>query len=336
MTEVSARPVHVPPQRVDGLSARLRAAGLSGVEVRGDLTTVMTGATHDSRAVRRGDLYIARAGERTHGIEHVDAAVAAGATAVLTDPAAAGRAEAAGAGVVIVVDSPREAMGPAAAYVFGDPADSLLLLGVTGTNGKTTTAYLLDAGLVAAGRRTGLLGTIETRIAGETVPSARTTPEATDLQALLAVMRERGVDTVSMEVSSHALALGRVDGAVFDIAAFTNLSQVLLDFHHDMASYFEAKALLFTPSHSRRGVVTVDDEWGQRLAATTTVPVTTLGVFGGQWQRRDLPGRSGSARGDPGCAGRHRTPGRHQPDRRGERRERGAGISHPARGRTRS
>ena len=123
----------------------------------------------------------------------------------------------------------------------------MLLLGVTGTNGKTTTSYLIDAGLRAAGHRTGLLGTIETRVAGEVVPSARTTPEATDLHALLAVMKERGVDAVAMEVSSHALALGRVDGVVFDVAAFTNLSQDHLDFHRDMADYFATKALLFDP-----------------------------------------------------------------------------------------
>ncbi len=293
MAELSARPVDVPPQRVDALRQRLAASGLPDVAVMGDGATLVTGATHDSRAVRPGDLYIARAGEHTHGIEHVAAAVAAGATAVLTDPPSVDRAVAAGADAIVVVESPREAMGPAAAFVYGDPARAMLLFGVTGTNGKTTTAYLLDAGLVSAGRRTGLVGTIETRVGGETVPSARTTPEATDLHALLAVMRERGVDTVSMEVSSHALALGRVDGVVFDVAGFTNLSQDHLDFHHDMESYFAAKASLFTPSRSTRGVVTVDEEWGQRLAATSGVPVTTIGVEAGQWRRRDLPAPSG-------------------------------------------
>jgi UDP-N-acetylmuramoyl-L-alanyl-D-glutamate--2,6-diaminopimelate ligase len=187
-------------------------------------------------------------------------------------------------------------MGPAAAWVYGDPAGSLLLLGVTGTNGKTTTAYLLDAGLRSAGRQTGLVGTIETRIGGETVSSARTTPEATELHALLAVMRERGVEAVSMEVSSHALALGRVDGLVFDLAAFTNLSQDHLDFHHDMDSYFAAKAALFTAAHSRRGVVAVDDGWGRRLAAEATVPVTTIGTSQGQWRRSDVEVAAGGPR----------------------------------------
>lgn len=292
MPDLPARPARVAPQRVDALPARLLAAGSPGARTVGDDQVSVTGATHDSRAVQSGDLYIARAGEHTHGIEHVDAAIAAGATAVLTDAASADRAVAAGASAVVVVADPRAAMGPAAAWAYGDPAESLLLLGVTGTNGKTTTAYLLDAGLLAAGRRTGLLGTIETRVLGEAVPSARTTPEATDLQALFALMKERGVDTVSMEVSSHALALGRVDAVTFDVAGFTNLSQDHLDFHHDMASYFAAKAALFTPAHSKQGVVTVDDEWGLRLAATAGVPVTTLGAEAGDWRHADDDGRS--------------------------------------------
>jgi UDP-N-acetylmuramoyl-L-alanyl-D-glutamate--2,6-diaminopimelate ligase len=296
MADPAIRPSRLAPQRIDALVARLAAAGRSGVQLRGDEATLVGGATHDSRAVQPQDLYIARAGERTHGIEHVAAAVAAGASAVLTDPGSAGQAQAAGARTVVIVDSPREAMGPAAAWVYGDPADSLLLLGVTGTNGKTTTAYLLDAGLRAAGHRTGLLGTIETRIAGEAVPSARTTPEATELQALLALMKERGVDAVAMEVSSHALALGRVDGMVFDVAAFTNLSQDHLDFHRDMDGYFAAKAKLFTPAHSRRGVVTVDDQWGQRLAREAAVPVTTVGAGAGEWRRHDVPDSAGEAR----------------------------------------
>jgi len=136
---------------------------------------------------------------------------------------------------------------------------------VTGTNGKTTTVYLLEAGLRAAGRPTGLVGTVETRIGDERVASVRTTPEATDLQALLAVMRERGVTAVALEVSSHALALGRVDGLVFDVAVFTNLTEDHLDFHRDMEDYFAAKASLFTPERARLGLANVDDEFGRRL-----------------------------------------------------------------------
>ena len=272
MPDHALRPTAVPPQRLGQLLERLPGSRLDG-----DPMTLITGIAHDSRQVQAGDLYIARAGDRTHGIDHVDAALQAGAVAVLTDPVAAPQATSAGAAAVVVVTDPRSAMGPAAAWTYADPALDLLLLGVTGTNGKTTTVYLLDAGLRAAGRRTGLIGTIETRVAGEAMASARTTPEATDLQAMFAVMRERGVDAVAMEVSSHALALGRVDAIRFDVAAFTNLSQDHLDFHHDMAEYFAAKAALFTPERANHAVVCVDDEWGARLAREATIPVVSVG-----------------------------------------------------------
>ena len=249
--------------------------GLSGDP--GDVRA--TGCTHDSRAVRPGDLYAALPGARAHGADFAAAAVAAGAVAVLTDPAGAARVE----GVpVLVAAEPRAVLGEVAAWVHGRPADDLLVLGVTGTNGKTTTAFLLEAGLRGAGHRTGLLGTVVTRIGDDAVPSVRTTPEATDLQALLAVMRERGTTGVAMEVSSHALALGRVDGLVVDVALFTNLSQDHLDFHADMADYEAAKARLFTPAHSRRGLVCVDDDAGRRIAAGAGVPVQTLSTTGAQ------------------------------------------------------
>jgi len=247
----------------------------------------VTGITHDSRAVRPGDLYLARPGEHAHGIEFVADAVAAGAVAVLTDAPSVPSALSAGAGAAVEVPDPRAAAGPAAAWVYGDPARALDVIGVTGTNGKTTTAYLLDGGLRASGRRTGLVGTVETRIGDEVVPSARTTPEATDLQALFAVMCERGVDSVAMEVSSHALALDRVAGTTFAVAAFTNLSQDHLDFHADMDDYFAAKARLFTPAYAARAVVAVDDEWGRRLAGTATVDVTSVGEAPADWVRID-------------------------------------------------
>jgi UDP-N-acetylmuramoyl-L-alanyl-D-glutamate--2,6-diaminopimelate ligase len=287
MPDHTLRPSTVPPHPLGRLLDRL-----PGGRITGDPSTVVTGVTHDSREVRAGDLYIARAGDRTHGIDHVAAALRAGAVAVLTDPESADLAASAGAETVIVVPDPRSAMGPTAAWAYDDPAAGRLVLGVTGTNGKTTTVYLR-----AAGRRTGLIGTIETSVAGEAVPSARTTPEATDLHALFAVMRERDVEAVAMEVSSHALALGRVDGIEFDVAAFTNLSQDHLDFHHDMAEYFAAKAELFTPQRARSGVVCVDDEWGVQLAAKATVPVVTVGRdSAADWRRTDEVDR-GSAGG---------------------------------------
>ncbi len=227
--------------------------------------------------MRPGDLYAALPGAHTHGARFCADAAAAGATAVLTDAAGAAAAGAAGLPALVVPD-PRGVLGPLAAWLYGEPGRALRLAGITGTNGKTTTAYLVDGGLRRAGRRTGLIGTIETRIGGAAVPSARTTPEAPDLQALLAVMREGGVSAVTMEVSSHALALGRVDGCVYDVAAFTNLSRDHLDFHPTLEAYYAAKATLFTPERSRCGVVMIDDEHGRRLAAEATVPVRTASV----------------------------------------------------------
>jgi UDP-N-acetylmuramoyl-L-alanyl-D-glutamate--2,6-diaminopimelate ligase len=277
MSDQPTRPSAVTPKPVSDLLERLRGRGVAPVAAEGDAATAVTGITHDSRSVRPGDMYVARAGANTHGIAHLDEALRNGAAAVLTDRESAVTARDAGVAATVVVTDPRHVMGEAAAWAYGDPAADMTLLGITGTNGKTTTMYLVDAGLRASGRRTGLVGTIETRIADDVVPSARTTPEATDLHALLAVMRERGVDAVTMEVSSHALVLGRVDGVRFDVAAFTNLSQDHLDFHHDMAEYFAAKALLFTAARSRRGVVAIEDEWGLQLVSRSEVPVTATG-----------------------------------------------------------
>jgi UDP-N-acetylmuramoyl-L-alanyl-D-glutamate--2,6-diaminopimelate ligase len=270
------RPAHGSPVT---LAEVARAAGAPGPGSGAAL--VVGGVTHDSRAVRPGDLYAALPGSNAHGARFVAQAVAAGAVAVLTDPAGRDLVAAGDAvGVpLVVVDDPRAVLGEVAATVHGHPAERLLVLGVTGTNGKTTTCYLLEAALRAAGRRTGLVGTVETRIDDERVPSVRTTPESTDLQALLAVMVERGVQACAMEVSSHALSLHRVDGIVYDVAGFTNLSQDHLDFHPDLEHYYAAKASLFTPARSRRAVVCVDDAWGRRVAADAAasgLPVTTV------------------------------------------------------------
>ncbi len=243
-----------------------------------DADPLVTGVSLDSRTVAPGDLYAALPGFNAHGADFAAQAFERGAVAVLTDAAGAARVP---AGVpvfvpVVVVEHPREVLGDVAAQVYGDPSTDLTMIGVTGTNGKTTTAYLIESALRAHGRRTGLIGTVETRLGDEVIDSVRTTPETTDLHALLALMRERGLDTCVMEVSSHALALHRVDGVVYDVALFTNLSQDHLDFHDDMQSYYRAKASLFTPARSRRAVVGVDDEWGVRLAAEASVPVTTV------------------------------------------------------------
>jgi UDP-N-acetylmuramoyl-L-alanyl-D-glutamate--2,6-diaminopimelate ligase len=268
------RPEHTPNRTLAQVAARLGVGLAQGAD--GD--EKITGVTHDSRAVRRGDLYAALPGERTHGATFAEEAARAGARAVLTDPAGAVTAGDSPL-PLLVVDDPRAMLGALAAWIYGDPAQELLLLGVTGTNGKTTTTFLLDAALRGAGHVTGLVGTVETRIAEHRVPSVRTTPEAPDLHALFSVMREAGVTACSMEVSSHALALHRADGAVFDVVGFTNLSQDHLDFHGSLEDYFEAKASLFTPGRARRGVVVVDDEWGRRLAGTTDLDVVTLATL---------------------------------------------------------
>ncbi|WP_029088697.1 UDP-N-acetylmuramoyl-L-alanyl-D-glutamate--2,6-diaminopimelate ligase [Brevibacterium album] len=245
----------------------------------------ITGVSHDSRTAGPGDLWAALPGARVHGAEFAAEVLSRGVSAVLTDEAGLERMRAlaarhleAGEVAVIVAEHPRAVLGDLAAQVFGTEAhpDEPLLLGVTGTNGKTTTVFILDALLRALGRTTGLIGTVATEVAGVSVPSVRTTPEAPELHGLFAQMRAAGVEACSMEVSSHALAQHRVDGAHFASVGFTNLSRDHLDFHPTMEDYFAAKAELFTPGRARTGVVVVEDEWGARMAAAARVPVRTL------------------------------------------------------------
>jgi UDP-N-acetylmuramoyl-L-alanyl-D-glutamate--2,6-diaminopimelate ligase len=234
----------------------------------------------DNRVCADGDLFVALPGGHVHGARFAADAVRRGATAVLTD-AAGSQAIAADATMppgipVLIADDPRALLGPIAAWVFGQPAEALDSFAVTGTNGKTTTVFLLDHLLRALGVTPGLVGTVLMRAGDRVLPSTLTTPEAADLQALLASMAQDNVTALSMEVSSHALALHRVDGVVFDVAGFTNLTQDHLDFHGTMEAYFEAKALLFTPDHAQRGVVCVDDRWGELMAHRALIPVTTV------------------------------------------------------------
>ncbi|MDN4612058.1 UDP-N-acetylmuramoyl-L-alanyl-D-glutamate--2,6-diaminopimelate ligase [Arthrobacter burdickii] len=269
------------------LSAALAAAGV-GPAAQDGLPTV-TGITLDSRSVLPGDVYAALPGAARHGAEFAVQAVRAGALAILTDESGARIvAEAArGGGVdlrmppVVVVPDPRHAVGPLAREIFSGRQDDRAgappaLFGITGTNGKTTSTYFLNALLEALGRSTGLIGTIEIRAGADAIPSALTTPESPQVHSLLALMRERGLDAASMEVSSHALEFGRVDGVRFDVAGFTNLTQDHLDLHGTMEDYFAVKATLFTAERCRRAVVLVDDVWGRRLADAADVPVLTV------------------------------------------------------------
>lgn len=289
-------PTGSPPRPVHPATHTLREVGtFLGVAVEHAEARV-TGIAQDSRRVLPGDLYVARPGVHTHGAAFAAQAAGSGAVAVLTDPAGRERAELSGL-PTLVVDDPHEVLGRLSAWIYGEPASAAPLLGVTGTNGKTTTTYLLEAALAHAGHTTGLIGTIESRIAGEAVPSARTTPEAPDLHALFAVMRERKVTAAVMEVSSHALTLGRVDGLVFDVAGFTNLSQDHLEVHGDLESYYQAKASLFTPERARLGVVNVDDPYGARLVRETTIPVVTISPSGSAAADWSVRGRRVTAYG---------------------------------------
>ncbi len=270
----------------------------------------LTGLTMNSRAVLPGDLYVAPSGATTHGARFAADAVAAGAVAVLTDADGAGLCAEADVSVpVLVVPAPRSVVGQLAARLYGDPAAELRLLAVTGTQGKTTTTRLAEGALQAAGRRAGVVGTVGTRIAGEDVASALTTPEAPELHALFAVMRERRAEACAMEVSSHALVMGRVDGVVFDVAAFTNLGRDHLDFHADLEDYYQAKARLFTAERARVALVNIDDEHGRRLADEVTIPLRTFSPSGGpaDWRAEAVaPTATGSTFTVHGPSGEHR------------------------------
>ncbi|MFI7386887.1 UDP-N-acetylmuramoyl-L-alanyl-D-glutamate--2,6-diaminopimelate ligase [Streptomyces sp. NPDC049813] len=285
------RPVEVSATPLAELAAQLGVPVPRTADAAASLPGVR-GITHDSRAVRPGDLYAALPGARAHGADFAAQAATLGAVAALTDPAGADRVAEAGL-LPLVVENPRAAMGELAATIYGHPGTDLLQIGITGTSGKTTTAYLVEGGLKSV-RSTGLIGTVEMRIGDERIKSERTTPEATDLQALFAVMRERGVEAVAMEVSSHALVLGRVDGCVFDVAVFNNLSPEHMEFHSGMEDYFQAKAQLFTHARSKQGVVNLDDEYGRRLVsqcAAAGYPVVTFSAEGhpdAGWRAEDV------------------------------------------------
>lgn len=230
---------------------------------------VVTGVCLDSRRVRPGDLYVGLPGARTHGARFAADAARAGAIVLLTDAAGAALAADSGLPVAVVAD-PRTAMAPLAAAVHGHPADHLEAFAVTGTNGKTSTVFLLEAALAALRRRVATIGTIGFRVDGRFLEAPRTTittPESPDLQALLARMVAAGSDTLAMEVSSHALDLARVDAVGFTAAGFTMLGQDHLEYHHTMDAYFAAKAKLFTEGRTRHAVVNTADPWGARLAA---------------------------------------------------------------------
>jgi UDP-N-acetylmuramoyl-L-alanyl-D-glutamate--2,6-diaminopimelate ligase len=246
---------------VPGASVAAGAAGTAGVDPE------VTGVTHDSRRVAAGDLYVALPGQRFDGWDFAAAAVAAGAVAVAGAPPRQGAPV--GLGVPWVeVAQPRTALAALAARAYGHPERELVLAGVTGTNGKTTVALLVTAILEAAGVAAGFIGTVGAHFHERRFAGGHTTPEASDFYRMLRDMRAAGARAVSMEVSSHALAMERVGGASFDVAIFTNLTRDHLDFHLGMEDYFAAKRRLFSQlKPGGRAVIHLDDPYGRRLAA---------------------------------------------------------------------
>ena len=256
--------------RLSGL-VEVARTGDPSARLVGDATVDVDNVTLDSRAVSPGDLFACVRGEQVDGHRFTGDAVAAGAVALMVDEEPLADSLAGGAAEVprLVVADVRRSLGPVASAVHGDPSTRLDVIGVTGTNGKTTTTHMLADVLGTAGMPCVVIGTLS---------GLRTTPEAPELQRRLAVAVDEGAATVAMEVSSHALSQHRVDGTRFRIAAFTNLGRDHLDYHADMEDYFNAKARLFTPALCDEAVVLVDGPWGRRLAEQATVPVTTCSL----------------------------------------------------------
>jgi UDP-N-acetylmuramoyl-L-alanyl-D-glutamate--2,6-diaminopimelate ligase len=234
---------------------------------------VITGVSIDSHQIEAGDLFVAVAGAKTHGATFAESAKLNGAVAVLTDEVGAALVTDM---PVLVVANPRGSAGVISAWLHNEPMRDMFSVAVTGTNGKTTVTTLLHQIAMAASRQSGLVGTVETRIGDEVVAALRTTPEAPELQSLAAVMHERHMRNLFMEVSSHAVSLNRISGSHFNIAAFTNLSQDHLDFHGDMDAYFAAKADLFSFKYADTAYINIDSGWSKKLLEIQELPVVQI------------------------------------------------------------
>ncbi|QWW18677.1 UDP-N-acetylmuramoyl-L-alanyl-D-glutamate--2,6-diaminopimelate ligase [Schaalia sp. 19OD2882] len=284
------RPRVRPMSLREALSRVPGAALADGDEAQWE--TPVSGVSVSSVDIDQGWIFVAVPGLVKHGARFAAAAVRAGAVAVVTDAEGASQVREAGVCVpVVLVDNPRSAAALVAVAVHRDPATRLLTIGITGTNGKTTTSYLTRAALSVAHPDPAICGTVESRVGAVRFDSDQTTAEAPVIQRLLDLAGQSGQGAAVVETSSHALSLNRVDGIVYDVAVFTNLQHDHLDYYGDMESYFRAKAMLFTPEHCSRGVVCVDDEWGRRLAREATVPVVTVAAFTdtpAHWQVRDI------------------------------------------------
>ena len=251
-----------------GATSELSASELEKIGV--------TGVTSSSSDVEPGDLFCAFAGEKVHGASFAQEAIKSGAVAILTDAEGAKKIK---GSPVLVVTNARKSAAILTSWFYGEPMRDLFSIGITGTNGKTTVSTLCHQIFQSAGQETGLIGTVETRIGNEVLTSTRTTPEAAELQALVATMRERHCRNLVMEVSSHAIALERIRGGYFAAVGFTNLSQDHLDFHGTMENYFAAKSKLFTYEYADQSFINIDDSYGQLLAEKTELPVQSISRF---------------------------------------------------------
>ena len=235
-----------------------------------DQQVVISGVSINAQKVLPGDLFIAFAGAKTHGISYLEQAISNGAVAVLSDKKIEGSIPS------FIHPKPREIVGAISAWLYGHPFESMKAIGITGTNGKTTTANLVKQIWQLNSIKSGLIGTLGIEIADEKLESARTTPEADDLQAVAAAMVEQGCKNLVMEVSSHAIDQGRIKGAKYEVVAFSNLTQDHLDYHLNMENYFQAKANLFTSEYAKVAVINVDDSYGKKLSQQVKIPVATV------------------------------------------------------------
>ncbi len=271
-------------------------ASLIGGQLSGDSGVVVTGVSLDSTTIQEGELFAALPGRSVHGARFSGQAIQRGASAILTDSSGVRLIEDSDLSrniPVLVVSDPRVHLGEVCALVYGDPASDMIMIGVTGTNGKSTTTSMIYQAARAVGISAGLVGTLATLINDEEIVSIRTTPEAPDLFRTLARMKAAGVKIIAMEVSSIALSEHRVNGLKFDCVAFTNLSHDHLDYHSSMPEYFAAKAQLFAPKFARFALICTDGPWGVELCEKVEIPYESVGTVGAPtWKLRRSPGSS--------------------------------------------
>jgi UDP-N-acetylmuramoyl-L-alanyl-D-glutamate--2,6-diaminopimelate ligase len=258
-------------------------AALTSAELSGNSNISVTGVSLDSNAIEVGELFAALPGRSVHGARFIEQAIQRGASAILTDPVGMQLIKETDSSLnipILEVGDPRARLGEVCKLVYGDPTAEIIVIGVTGTNGKSTTTSMIYQAARAVGISAGLVGTLATLINDEEIVSARTTPEAPDLFRTLSRMKAAGVKIIAMEVSSIALCEHRVNGLEFDCVAFTNLSHDHLDYHGSMSEYFAAKAQLFTPKFAQFAMICTDSPWGVELCQKVEIPYESVGTVG--------------------------------------------------------